>query len=94
MSDDARDLVTAIGEEILNPLIGLLFALALVYFIYGIVVFIANADNETEREKGKQHILYSVIGLVIMVGAWGIIELILASLGPNVSAPEGFEQLN
>lgn len=91
MYESAQQLVSVVSAEILNPLIGLLFAAALVYFIYGVVKFIANADNEAAREKGKQHILYSIIGLVIMVGVWGIIELIINSLGSQ--PPEGYEQL-
>ncbi|MEX2514997.1 MAG: pilin [Candidatus Paceibacterota bacterium] len=93
MSDTAKQLVTDLSTEIINPLIGLLFAIALVYFIYGVVQFMANADNDTAREKGKQHLMYSIIGLVIMVGVWGILQLIISSLGPGVTAPEGFDQL-
>lgn len=91
MSENARQIVETISTEILNPIIGLLFAIALVYFIYGVVKFIANADNESEREKGKQHIMYSILGLVIMVGVWGIMQLIVNSLG--VTPPEGYDQL-
>ncbi len=92
MEEEAQRLVSVLSTEILNPVIGLLFAVALVYFIYGVVVFIANADNETAREKGKQHILYSIIGLVVMAGVWGILQLIVNTLG--VSPPDGYDQLN
>jgi len=92
MSESAKQLVQVVSVEILNPVIGLLFAVALVYFIYGVVTFIANADNEAAREKGKQHMLYSIIGLVIMVGVWGILQLIVNSL--NLTPPEGYDRLN
>lgn len=91
MTEEAKNLVSTVSVEIINPLIALLFAVALVYFIYGVVKFVANADNEAEREKGKQHIMYSIIGLVIMVGVWGIVKLIIASIGADT--PAGFDQL-
>lgn len=81
----------ALSTEILNPVIALMTAGALVYFIVGVITFIANADNEEARNKGKRHIMYSIIGLVVMVGVWGILQLIANSLGVN--PPDGYDQL-
>jgi uncharacterized membrane protein YfcA len=92
MSETAEQLVEVLSSEILNPLIALLLAIALVYFIVGVVQFIANAENDSAREKGKQHIVNSIIGLVIMVGVWGILQLIIASLG--IDTPDGYDQLS
>lgn len=36
----------------------------------------ANTDNEAERQKGQLHMIWSIVGLVIMTGAWGILEFI------------------
>lgn len=91
MSESAGQLVNILSTEILNPVIGLLFALALAYFVYGVVVFIANADNEEARKQGKRHMAYSVLGLLIMVGVWGVLQLIINSLG--LTPPEGYDQL-
>lgn len=91
MSETAQNLVASLSTEVLNPVIFLLFAVALVYFIYGVVIFIANADNEQARAQGKRHILYSIIGLVIMAAVWGILQVVVATLG--VSPPEGYDQL-
>ena len=91
MSESAGQLVDTLSTEILNPVIGLLFAVALAYFIFGVVKFIANADNEEARREGKQHIIYSIIGLVIMAGVWGILKLIINTFG--LTSPEGFDQL-
>jgi uncharacterized membrane protein YfcA len=96
MTEEAKNLVSTLSIEIINPLIGLLLAVALAYFIYGVVKFIANADNDTAREKGKQHILYSIIGLVIMVGVWGILNLLMNVIGPeNIpdNVRDGYDQL-
>ncbi|HDO23843.1 MAG TPA: hypothetical protein ENG99_01350 [bacterium] len=60
----------------LNPLIGLVIALGLAVFIYGVVEFIAGADNQEKRDKGKQHIVWGIVGLLIMVAVAGIIQII------------------
>jgi uncharacterized membrane protein YfcA len=92
MPTTAEELVNTLATEILNPLVALLFAAAVVYFIFGVIQYIANADNEQERRKGKRHLLYSIIGLTIMAGVWGIIGIIFDSLNlfGNVDSPNGY----
>ncbi|PIR68973.1 hypothetical protein COU48_01180, partial [Candidatus Nomurabacteria bacterium CG10_big_fil_rev_8_21_14_0_10_03_31_7] len=45
-------IVEKINKLIINPIIVFLFALAVVYFLYGIFQFIANQDNEEAKTKG------------------------------------------
>ncbi len=63
-------------EQIVQPAVNLLFALALLIFFWGIFKFVSNADNEDERNKGKRVLLYGTIGFLIMFGAYGIIAII------------------
>lgn len=65
---------------ILNPLIYLIFALALLVFLYGVFEFIKNSDDAEERKKGGQHILWGVIGMAIMISAYGIINFTLNTI--------------
>ncbi len=76
LNDTVEALVARIAISILNPLIYLLFAVALLVFIKGLVEFIANRDNASERKKGQTHMLWGVIGLFIMFAAFTIINLI------------------
>lgn len=69
-------LIAKIKSEILNPVVGFMFALALLYFVYGMYEFIAGADNEDAVSKGREHMLYGIIGMFIMVSAFGILKLI------------------
>ncbi|MEX0933569.1 MAG: hypothetical protein WDZ74_02320 [Candidatus Paceibacterota bacterium] len=77
--------VANLNREILNPLIFLLFALAALYLVFGIFVFVANAGNEEARAQGKRHIMYSLVGLFIMFGAMAIIGLVLNTFGISSS---------
>lgn len=70
-----------VNETIINPLIELLFALALVYFLWGVFEFMANQSNEEKKTLGKSHMMWGVIGLVIMLGVWGILGFITETIG-------------
>lgn len=76
MSDEAFNLLTKISEQIINPLIDLMFAVAVVFFIYGVVEFVRSSDNEEARDKGKEHMVWGVVGLFIMVSVWGIMNIL------------------
>ncbi len=76
-------LMNSVNRVVINPLIILIFALALVYFLYGVVQFLLNSENEEARNSGKSHMLWGVIGMFIMVAVFGIMRLILNTLGEN-----------
>jgi uncharacterized membrane protein YidH (DUF202 family) len=57
------------------------FLIRTLIFIWGVVEFIKNADNAEERETGKMHMIWGVIGLAIMVSFAGIIGIIKNFLG-------------
>jgi len=76
-----KTLVQSINDTIINPLILFLFALALVFFLYGVLRYLLNPDNEEVRKGSKQHILWGIIGMFIMVSVFGIMNLILNTIG-------------
>ena len=80
--------LTKVNNLIVNPLILLLFALAMVYFVYGIVEFMSNQENEEKRTQGKQHMIWGIVGLVIMMGVFMIMNMIIHSLNINYITPE------
>ncbi|HNW71792.1 MAG TPA: hypothetical protein PKZ36_02160 [Candidatus Paceibacterota bacterium] len=80
--------VINLNKLIINPLILLLFALAVVYFLYGIVEFLSNQENEDKRSKGKSHMIWGIIGMTIMMGVFTIMKLILNTLNIDGINPE------
>ena len=72
---------TNIKSQIITPIIYLLFALAMVYFLYGVFLFVKNAENPDKRSEGAKGILWGIIGMFIMISVWGIVNLILNSIG-------------
>lgn len=77
---DAESVIAAINKEVVNPIITLLFAVALIVFIYGVIEFMRGSANEEARSKGQQHMLWAIVGLFIMVSAIGIMKLIIATI--------------
>jgi cytochrome c biogenesis protein CcdA len=65
--------------QIINPIILLLAAAAFVVFLWGVFEFVAHAGDETKRKEGKSAILWGIIGLVIIFGAYGIINVALGT---------------
>ena len=76
-----QDLLLRINQFILNPIIALLFAIAFLYFFYGIFQFIASQTADSKREEGKRKIFYGLVGMFIMFSAYGLIGLVLDVLG-------------
>ncbi len=69
-------LVDSIKSKIITPIVGFLAALAVISFVYGIVLFMSNLDNESKMEDGKRHMLWGLVGLAIIVSVQAILKVI------------------
>ncbi len=61
----------------LNQIIPFLVLLATVIFLWGVVRYITAGGNEEKTEQGRNLILYGVIGLAVMIGVWGFVNIVL-----------------
>ena len=65
-----------------DVLVPLIFAVAFLVFIYGVAkYFIISQDDPEAQETGKKYMLYGIVGFVIMVSVWGIVNLLAAGFG-------------
>ena len=84
MPGNVTDLLNGISAVIINPIIYMLLTAGFVVFIWGLVQFVSHLDNEEARSEGGKHMLWGIIGMVIMVGVVGIVNIIqntIASIG-------------
>jgi hypothetical protein len=72
--------LTNVKKFVLNPIIALLFTLAIVYFMYGVVRFIYGYAEKGTMEEGKKHLLWGTVGLTIMVSVYGLMNLLTATI--------------
>jgi uncharacterized membrane protein len=80
---DTNTLIQNIMSNIVNPFVVLMLAVAVLYFLWGVFEFVRNAESSEERKKGGQHMLWGAIGLAIMTGAYGILNLIIGTINPT-----------
>jgi hypothetical protein len=74
-----------IYTTILNPIIALLFVLAFVYFIWGVIKYSWSGEQESMREEGRSSIIWGIIGMFVMFSVFGILRLIIGTIGAEES---------
>ena len=79
--------ISKVVVQIVNPIILLLSAAAFVVFLWGLFQFVAHAGDETKRKEGKDAILWGLIGLAIIFGAYGIINVALQTFNLTPLVP-------
>ena len=67
-------------EAILKQIIELLFLVATVVFLWGVIQYVIAGGDEKKVVQAKQQIIYGLIGLFVMVALWGIVFAIYRTL--------------
>lgn len=80
--------VCYIGAMVIDLINGVLvpviFAIAFIMFLWGIAKsYIIHGDDEGERSKGHQLILWGVIGFAVMISLWGLVNVVATTFGLN-----------
>ncbi|KKS57873.1 MAG: hypothetical protein UV23_C0021G0006 [Candidatus Nomurabacteria bacterium GW2011_GWF1_42_40] len=90
-----QDLLCYVTRIINDAVIPLIFALAVVMFVWGAVkFFIINADEEAKRAQGRQFMIWGIIALAVMVSIWGLVSILGNTFGigtsvlPQVTPPK------
>lgn len=76
-------------QDILDAIVPVLLALGLIYFIWGVIQYVI-AGGEEAKKKGRDHVIYGLIGLAVIVGILGLVNIISSTFGltgSNVNIP-------
>lgn len=76
--------ITNIGS-IINTLLPIVVAAALLFFFYGLAKFVLAAGEEDAKDEGKRIMIWGVVALFVMVSVWGLV----AFLGDLVGVDQG-----
>ncbi len=87
-SSAVNTFIGKVDDMIINPLIKFLFALAILYFLWGVLDFLLHSDNEEKKTAGKSHMIWGIVGITIMMGVFTIMHFILNTLHVNGVDPE------
>ena len=85
--NNACELFSFFTGFIKTYVIGLLVALATVYFLWGAGKFIKNAEDTKAREEGKNFMIYGIIGLFVIVAFWGIVTALINTFDVGTVLP-------
>ena len=77
--------ISKIVSVIVVPIVELVFAAAVLLFVWGAIGLVRYKESGDERARSERHILWSVIGMFIMISAYGIIRVVANTIG--VPAP-------
>ena len=73
------DLMTIVSR-IINVVIGLVGLISVVMIIYGGIQYTLSAGDSGKVKKAKDTILYGIIGLIIALLAFAIVNFVIGSL--------------
>ena len=84
-STNAIDFIHKVNSVIINPLIRLVFLVALVVFLWGVFGYVKSGDSEDARSTGRRHMLWGIVGMFIMISVFAIMAFILNTFGVSHS---------
>lgn len=76
MINNFKELIDVITASVFKPLVGLLVALSLVYFLWGVFKYIQSVGDETKRKEGVNMMTYGIIALFVIVSVWGLVNVL------------------
>jgi len=67
-------------SQILGAIVPVLIALGVVYFVWGVISYVIAGDEEAKK-KGRDRIIFGIIGLAVIVGVWGLVRILTRTFG-------------
>lgn len=67
----------------LRLLLPIVTGIALLVFIWGIVIFIAKSGDETARAEGRQKMFWGIIALFVIIAVWGLVSFVSKTILGN-----------
>jgi hypothetical protein len=86
--DSVGHIINWASCTLIGFVVPLLFSLATVGFIWGIIQFFLNPDNEEARKKGKSYMIWGLLALFVMVSMWGLVGVLTKTFGIQTLIPQ------
>lgn len=67
-------------NQLLTVVIPILVALGVVYFVWGVISYVVAGDEEA-KTKGRDRMIYGIIGLAVIVAVWGLVKILTNTFG-------------
>ncbi len=80
---DFSGLVDLIISRVLNPIVIFLFAVGVVIFLWGMIKYLGKMDNDDERKKWLNLMVYGLLIMFVMFSVWGFVNILLGTVFPS-----------
>lgn len=70
----------------INATIPVLISIAVLFFIWGVVQYVASGDDAELRKKSRNKIIWGIVSIAIILSAWGLVNIITNSLGLSTTS--------
>lgn len=77
VTTDLKTVVT----NLLNTVMGLVGLVAVIVVVYGGILLATSGGDEDKSKSGKNYITYGIIGLVVIILAYSIINFVVSTIG-------------
>jgi hypothetical protein len=73
--------VSSLLVNIINWVLGFSAAIAVLFLIFGGILYVVSAGNADRSKQARQTILYAVIGLIVIVLSFVIVDFVMNNVG-------------
>lgn len=73
---DATGVLSTV-RDLINTLLPIVIALALLFFFWGLAKFILSAGDEAAKGEARSIMIWGVIVLFVMVSVWGLVNVLV-----------------
>lgn len=91
---DFKWFVSFIISSFVKPVTWLIMSLAVVFFLWNMMMVVKNSDNPEELEKFKGKAVWGVVAIAAMVSMWGLVNFVTGSLSLDTTTPITIPNLN
>ncbi|MCX6753076.1 MAG: hypothetical protein NTW62_01855 [Candidatus Nomurabacteria bacterium] len=83
-----KSFVEFISCNINKSIIPFIMALSFAVFFWGIVQYLLGANEETKRTKGREFMIWGIVGLAVMISIWGFVAVLGNTFGVQNVIPQ------
>ncbi|MEK7572282.1 MAG: hypothetical protein AAB493_00260 [Patescibacteria group bacterium] len=76
-----QDLLGYVTCIISKSIIPLILTLAVALFVWGVVQYVINDQEEAKKARGRQFMIWGIIGITVMVSVWGLVGILGNTFG-------------
>ena len=87
-SGDAKD-AKEIAKNIISVLLWIVGMASIIVIVYSGITFVTSAGNPSQITRAKTMLLYAVVGLVVSILAYAIVNFIVGSAGGSKGSSSG-----